>query len=474
MPDLLGITNPVPGYDSSSNNRNLPIPPGSTQIQNIPDPSRVNRSDGRTEQQDAGTQSSVPRFDSNFQTFLQRLRGAPDVVAELSQLFSGRTGTVVSSGMGAGIAEELSRFLEMLRMDRSQFLRFLTGQVDTGTRFNGPLFSLLRSAYQNTDSEGMQTDILQFLKRYSDYSSSGHIEGNILRNLNQMARVIPASWGNHMMDMIGQLQNSMKAGDRAGSLKLLQGEIIPYMSEYVGRTHDLGRARGLLTLLTLDISRYENGTESNMIQALNQLKNYTVMRDKLGNLNEKALLNLLQNTSFARAPQENSFANQLAAMSEQALRGAGGMEAQHVFREVMASLLLNESVYMNVNHYFLPLEWEGKVMFSELWVDPDAESNSGGAKNEKTMRLLFKIDIQSLGFFDMVLTCRGETVDLQIQCPDKLAPFTAIVENQLTRILTENGLQAHAVRVKKMERPFEISQVFPKIFEGKDSVNVKV
>lgn len=474
MPDLLGITNPVPGYDSTANNRNLPISPGSTQIQNVPDPSRVNRSDGRTEQQDAGTQSSVPRFDSNFQTFLQRLRESPDTVGELSRFLSGRTETIVSSGMREGMAEELSRFLEMLRMDRSQFLRFFSAQIDTGTRFNGPLFAVLRSAFQTIESESMRADILQFLKRYADYSSSSHIEGNLLRNLNQIARAIPASWGNHVIDLIAQLQNGINAGDRTGNLKLLQGEILPYLSDYVSRTHDLGRARGLLTLLTLDISRYENGIESSLIQSFNQLKNYSALRDRLGSLDDRALLQLLQNTSFSRASKENAFANQLAAMSEQALRGAGGMDAQLIFREVISSFLVNESVYMPVNHFMIPLDWEGKLMFSELWVDPDAESGSRGSEQGKTLRLLLKMDVQSLGFFDVVLTCRGDTVDLQIQCPDKLTPFNAIVEKHLTNILTENGLQAGAVRVKKMERPLELSEVFPRLFEGKDSVNVKV
>ena len=474
MPDLLGVTNPVPGYDSTSHNRNVPIPPSNTQIQNVPDPSRVNRPDGRTEQQDAGTQSSVPRYDSNFQTFLQRLREAPDLTATLSRFLFGRTRTVVSSGMSEGIAAQISRFLEMLPMDRSQFLRFLTEQMNAGTRFAGPLFSILRNAYQNAESEGFRSDILQFLKRYSDYSSSRHIEGNLLRNINQMARSIPASWGNRLLELEAKLQNGITAGDRAANLKLLQGELLPYISEYVSRTHDLGRARGLMTLLSLDISRYESGSESNLMQAFYHLKNNMMLRDRLGNLDEQGLLKLLQNTSFAKATQENMFAHRLAALSEQAIHGAGGAEAQNVFKELVSAFLVNESVYMTVNHFVIPLEWEGKMMFSELWVDPDAESNSNGRDGTNTLRFLFKMDIQSMGFFDMVLTCRGDAVDLQIQCPEKMVPFTEVMEKNLTRILTENGLQAHSVRVKKMERPFVISEVFPKIFQGEDSVNVKV
>ena len=54
MPDLLGVTNPVPGHDNSNVNRNIPVSPSDTRIQNAPDPSRVSRPDNRTERQDSG------------------------------------------------------------------------------------------------------------------------------------------------------------------------------------------------------------------------------------------------------------------------------------------------------------------------------------------------------------------------------------------------------------------------------------
>ena len=54
MPDLLGVTNPVPGHDNSNVNRNMPVSPGDPRIQNAPDLNRVVRSDNRTERQDTG------------------------------------------------------------------------------------------------------------------------------------------------------------------------------------------------------------------------------------------------------------------------------------------------------------------------------------------------------------------------------------------------------------------------------------
>ena len=105
MPDLLGVTNPVPGQDNNNVNRNLPITPGDTRIQNAPDLERVTRSDNRTERQDTGdTGSQALRYDSNFASFLQRLANTPDMRESLTTLFAMYEGKVVSSGIEEGLA----------------------------------------------------------------------------------------------------------------------------------------------------------------------------------------------------------------------------------------------------------------------------------------------------------------------------------------------------------------------------------
>ena len=67
-----------------------------------------------------------------------------------------------------------------------------------------------------------------------------------------------------------------------------------------------------------------------------------------------------------------------------------------------------------------------------------------------------------------------EHVDLQIFCPDRVAPFSQVVQGEMSRILTSNGLSPGAVQVRRMERPLTISGVFPRIFEGENSINVKI
>ena len=474
MPDLLGATNPVPGYDNTITNRNIPISPDNNQVQNVPDPSRVTGADNRTEQKDASQSGGQVRYDSNFQTFIQQLRQHQGGTESLSRLML-REGTSVSSGMSEGIAEEMAQAIEMLKMDQAQLLNFLTGQMKAGTRFGGALFALLRNAYARADSDGVRLDILNFLKSYSDFSSTGHIEGNLLRNMANMANAMPASWGDRIRELLAHLENGVAAGDRQGNIELIQQKVYPLMSEYVNATHDLGTPRELLSLLALDVARYENGSEDKLQEMFHQLSGYGTLKGMLGGIDGPSLMKLLQSNQFARAGDAIQFADHLAAAAARALRGEGSAEVQEIFRNLVSSMLINESVYMPLAHYLIPMELDGRMLFSELWVDADAEEKKNGqGPGEKCMKFLFKIDVQNLGLFDVILTSREKDVGIVVACPEGVAPFSKEIEQTVSQILARNDLRSAGVSVRKMERPVTLTEVFPKIFEGKNSVNVKV
>ena len=479
MPDLLGVTNPVPGHDNNNVNRNLPVSPSDTKIQNAPDLNRVVRPDNRTERQDTGDAAGgnqALRYDSNFAAFLQRLAATPDMRESLMALFTMFEGTVVTSGIEEGLAAEMGALLNMLKMDEGELGKFLNSQLANGTRFGGALFNILREAYSSGNSESVRSNILQFLKKYTDFSSTDHIQGNLLRGLTKLTRAIPASWGSQLLPMVSELEEKMQGGDRQGALKLLQGKILTFLSGYTSKTNDMGLSRTLISMLALDVSRYENGSEDSLLQAFHQLMSSPGLREKLGGLSDEDLLKLLKNTSFAKAADGDQFASQLAKAAHSALQSGAGKEAQEAFRNIVSAFLVNESVHMPLNHFLLPLQWDDRMVFSEMWVDPDADDNlkRGKGGEENTLRFLFKIDIQGLGFFDMVITSRGEQVNVQVFCPERVAPFSQLVEGELSRILTSNGLTAGAVQVQKMERPLTISGVFPRIFEGGNSINVQI
>ena len=481
MANLMGVTNPAPVYDGNNNTHALPTAPkpNDTTIQNIPDPTRVGRADARTDQKNAGDalESQVLRYDSNLQFFLQALREAPDVQAELARAITWLKGLVVMPGLTQGVAEEMSQFLEMLHLDADGFKQFFLDQMAAGNRFSGPLLSILRQAYQSTPSQNVREGILSFLKRYSDFSSTGHIAGNLSRILRQLPEYMPKSWGGKLLELSAGLENSLQAGDRAGALKLLQGQIVPYLASYVERTHDLGTARGLIRLLMLNVARYENGSEGGLIAAFRQMSGYGDALSGLNQLDDDALMKLLRENSFTQAARADVFAEKLSSMASKALRGEFGTEAREAFQEIVRAILINESVFMPLRHSILPLEWGDRMMYSEFWVDPDAEEDrdqggkpGGGGK----IQFLFKLDIQGLGFLDMTLAAREGQVDLAVFGPDAVADHQDQIARDLKEILSDHGLDGRSVRVAKSQHPLAITEVFPDLFEGKRTVNVKI
>lgn len=475
MPNLMGVTNPVPGADSSNINRQLPNNPGAnTNIQNAPNLDRITRSDMRTEQQ-AGGDATGPggalRYDSNFQAFLQKLQNTPELTKTLSEIMLSYR-SIVSSGLNEGVAGEMSQLLQMLPMDEKGLAAFLAQQLGDA-KFKGPLFSLLREAYATSQSEGIRGDILQFLKRYSDYSGTRHIENGMLRTLTQLNRYLPASYGSTLMQLAEQLAERFAAVDRAGAMRLLQQSILPHLAKYTEATHDMGTSRNLISQLALDISRYENGSVEGLLQAFRQLAGHAGLRERLDSLSSDMLLQLINKENQAAA--QNQFASQLAKAAEAALKGSGGMEAQEAFRQIVQAMLINQSVYMPLQHALLPMDWQGRMAFSELWVDPDADDslNRGGGQS-RSFRLLLKLDVQGLGFFDVVIASRGEDVEMLVSCPEQVAPFSSLIQGELGRIISENGLNPTGIQVVRMQQPLTLSAVFPKIFEGENSINVSI
>ena len=234
---------------------------------------------------------------------------------------------------------------------------------------------------------------------------------------------------------------------------------LPFLAGYTSKTNDMGLSRTLISMLALDVARYENGSKEGLLQAFHQLSANNTLREKLGELSDEELLRMLEHSDFSRAAAKDQFAQQLAKTAQWALRGGAGTEAQEAFRNIVSAFLINESVYMPLNHLIFPLEWDGRMMFSEMWVDPDAEENMkrGRGERENTIRFLFKMDIQGLGFLDMVLSCQRSSVDLQLYCPKEMAPFSQVVQGELSRILSDNGLNPGAVRVQASEKPLTIS-----------------
>lgn len=486
MSEIMRVNQPVSnsGYDNNTV-RNNPIVSTDSQIQNIVDPSKVVRTDGKTEAE--AEEKFAFSNESNYQGFVQALKETPQLAEIFSKIIMLDAQQMVTAGLSENFAQELSKFMDFLKMDAGQLLTFIKTQTGGAAQFNGAFFQSLKDILYSSNSVELRKEILSFIKHYSNMASGPHLLNNIVTEMDEvMARMFKADakelkslMDNLILpDKVDKSGNQFKqTGDIVrNNSAVFQQDIIPFLSKYVSRTRDMGVVREIMTLVTLNVARYIDGSSENVMQSFENLFKYRDFNLKLGEL-KNGNIEMILNRMLASQEEEGKtqWTDTFINIIDAGLKGEAGYENKAVFQNVMNAVLLNESVYMPLIHVFLPVELYGNMMLSEMWIDPDAEdNNSRGGRADKNIRMLIKFDIKDVGFFDLIIHYRDGRVDMMLAYPPKLAGAEKEIKRGLGQIVEQNGLSFHSFVVEQSRKPVSLMQVFPKIAEGRNSINVRI
>lgn len=470
MSDMLKVTTPPSGYENTT--KSNPISSNDTTIRNIIDTTKVTRPDGKDISGENQDNKFALNYESNYDKFIQMLKNTPSLVETFSEIMFLKMGTLVNSGISENFAQEISQFMEMVKMTEAELLNFMKNQSSSSLKFNGPFFDMLRQVMSESNSVDLKTSVLEFLKVYNNTVSSEHILKGIMSNLENIVKYMPSSYGKNLAELIGKLNPQSQNGDNAQNCLVLKEEIIPFLSKYVGRTHDLGTVRDIITMLTLNIAKYENGSAENYAIAFKTLLGYHTIKEKLDGIDLKQLSLILLKAKSDKMNTE--LIDKLISIVQKGVEGKAGYENKPVFESILNSFLINQSVYMPLLHMTLPVNMNGNIFFSEIWIDPDNDGASGGGEDEKAVKILIKFDIKDLGFFEMILLSKNNNVDMQLYYPEKLSSIEKNIKNGIKDIMERNNFVFHSFFLEKCVKPKSISEVFPKIYERKNAVNVKV
>lgn len=103
----------------------------------------------------------------------------------------------------AEVSAALVRIIQALQLNPEQLLALLKGQFSSGQRFRGPLFDVLRKALQSNPSSAMKEDIAQFLRKFSAFASTEHIERSLTRTIRQMSWFMPKRFSSTLDGQLG-------------------------------------------------------------------------------------------------------------------------------------------------------------------------------------------------------------------------------------------------------------------------------
>lgn len=476
MSNILKVTTSIGGYDHSNTVKQNPeMQKPATNIQGPVQPDKVVRPDARSDSAYQEQNNLQFQYETNLDNFLQQIKTAPVLTQELPKIFQEYRTLLVESGIGANYAEEIDKFLNMIQMDYGKLGNFVKVQGESAVRFTGAFFQMLRQIMNQTKSVELKTSILTFLKKYTDMSESDFVFQDIQRNINTIKeRMFPKQ-----REHLGELQqklNSAQGGEQQGieKLKLLKQEILPFVNRYISEIHERGVLRDATAQMAELISRYENGLPEGVQQSFERLMDYQIFQKMFPNFDATQILQVLKNTEFERASEKNREMEQLADILRKGAMGEAGAENKAVFREMIRSMVLNESVYMPLLHFMVPLCQNGKLMFSEIWIDPDAEKGAGGEDADRVIKGLIKFDIQDLGFFDLFFVYSNEKVNLQLNIPKELQANKENIQSSIRKIMMEHAIEPKEFVIGNSEVSIPITDAFENLKERKKTVNVSI
>jgi hypothetical protein len=416
-------------------------------------------------------------FESNYSAFLNRLQGADNVPQQLAQLLF-RDGTQMLQSDDAELAGAMQDLYATFTMESpEELMTYLQSQADGQMKFSGDFFTGLRTLMNSNIPDQYREVISRFLQTYNSYSSGTHLLSQMQTLSQDVDNLLLKSWRGEFEQMTGNMNWTASNGDTKANASVLNNQIIPFLSDYVSKTHDYGAIRKAAVMFSLYAVKYEEGSSEALTEAFRKMARNGDFRMIFGDDAEEQLASKL-----AEIRTQDGSTNFSKAFSEVLLKGTQGRigtdsESIDRYYQVLNSLLTNESVYMPILHMLIPFRYQNQNVMSEMWVNPDADKDQNQAKGvsgqDRKVKLFLKFHIEKLGNFDMVAMLKDHSVSMQLYIPDTVPEKPARIESTVRDILRRNGFSGE-VQTAPKTREISPEEIFPEIAASERSINVRV
>lgn len=444
---------------------------------NVIDPTKV----VKAPKQDPSNQTRQNLYnynpDSVFEKFIKSLQSSP-VFAEGARKLILNKQFINNNIQSDPILSSLFKsFLDSIEMNDTEILNFLKFQHGTYTKFNGEFFDTIRNLLSNNlNNTDFKTTLRNFLRCYDCYVSLDETNKSIISTLKNIEKNLPDLLKQSFNEMTDKLMLD-NTNNQETNLNLLKNEILPFMGRYISKMNDFGTVKDYVSLLIHNMVRLETASKDYFSDSMETLFEYIKYNFNFSEKDIESLKLSLLNTYEASSNIKNDSIDSFLKLIKSGVKDSDNLVSKGVMEEMTESLLFSQHVHLPLMHMFLPLNYNGMFMFSELWLGKVYEESSEKKKNNdyvETYKVFVTFDIQNLGYFETTLVLKDSKLTLDIYVPNNLANNLKKIKEDLMDILNKNNFSITNINVQESVKKRRFNEVFANYIERKSGVDVTV
>lgn len=465
--------------NTTNNNLNrpkMPERPENLSPFDILDPNIVNKS-LKQEGASLNNQGNIAyNPNSIFIKFLQSLDLAPTLIENMRKILLSKQ--FINSNIKNNPLLKLffEEFVKDISMDNEKMLDFIKFQHNNYTKFSGEFFDFIRDALKANPNDDFKNLVGNFMKSYDCFLSVDETTKAIINVLNQITINMPDILKETFESMTKKLLLDNPESSADINLNLLKNEIVPYLGKYVSKTNDFGIVRDYISVLIHNIVRLEKGLKDNFSNNVDNLFNYVKYSFNLSDKDISDLKYALINNFRGYSNIKN---NSLEFMFK--LIDSGVQDSNYVnkttFESIEESLLISNNVQIPLLHIFLPVNYNGVFMFSEMWINKEineekVKENNKENESSDLYKIFLTFDIDNLGYFETIIFSQNNKLSLDIFVPGILKDFTNKIKDDITSIVKKNNINVSNIYVNECSKQRKFNEVFNTKFIKERGINV--
>lgn len=418
---------------------------------------------------------------SVFTKFLQSLDSSPALIENMKKLLLSKH--FVNSNIKTNSLMNLffDEFLKEISMNDKQMLDFIKFQHNNYTKFSGEFFNFIRNALKANPNDDFKNIVSNFLKNYDCFLSVEDSTKGIANILKQITDNMPEILKETFESMANKLILDDADKNAELNLSLLKNEIIPYLGKYVAKTNDFGIVRDYISVLVHSIVRLEKGLQDSFLDSADSLLDYMKYSFNLTDNDISELKQALIDTFRESSSIKSDSLDFMFKMIDSGIKDNMNHVNKTTFEGIEESLLTSNNVQVPLIHIFLPVNFGGVFMFSELWISKeiheenikDASKNSSkDTENLDIYKIFLNYDIENVGYFETVILSKNNKISLDIFIPSSLKNLSSKIKNDIVDIARKNNIAVSNIFVNECTKQRKFNEVFGKKFIKERGINV--